>query len=121
MTDLLSGILEGKCQNYNKIERQGTQTVLIFATVFERIEIKTIICFREGKKMCDKGISLLVNNNVFDSAAKQVMSIGPNIGWKLVASAKLRDVLPNQICTISQAMALTVHCLCLAGLSPARR
>jgi hypothetical protein len=88
---------------------EGTQTVSILATVFERMEIKTITA-RVSRRKCEmKKISLLVNNNVFDSIAKLVISIGPNNGWKLVACSTLRYVLPNHICTITQRMALIDH------------
>ena len=43
-------------------------------------------------------------SKVFDNAAKHVMRIGPKIGWKLSAWAKLRYVFPNQICTINHAI-----------------
>ena len=88
--------------------REGTRTISILAAVFERVQIKTIT--RVSKRKCDiKETSLLVNNNVFDSIAKLGMSIGPNNGWKLFACSKLRYVLPNHICTITQRMALIVH------------
>lgn len=35
-------------------------------------------------------VSLLVSRRVLDSAAKMVIRIGPNSGWKLDACAKLR-------------------------------
>lgn len=57
----------------------------------------------------DNRIGVLVSKRVFDSAANMVMRIGPNIGWKLDACAKLRYVLPNQICTMSQVIALKLH------------
>jgi hypothetical protein len=88
-------------------QREGTQTVSILATVFERMEIKTITAW--VRESVTKETSLLVNNNVFDSIAKLVMSIGPNDGWKLVACSTPRYVLPNQIYTITQRMALIDH------------
>jgi hypothetical protein len=79
------------------------RTAPICATVLERIEIKTT------KKISAYVLAMncnhsLVNNKVLDNAANIVMRIGPNKGWKLEACAKLRYVLPNQICTINQAM-----------------
>ena len=59
--------------------------MLIFATVFERMEIKTVTNFSQVEKRRHRGKSRLVNNNVFDNTAKPVMSIGPKVGWKLVA------------------------------------
>ena len=54
-------------------------------------------------------IDVLVNNRVFDRAAKHVIRIGPKTLWKLVACANERYVLPNQIWTINQAIDLKVH------------
>ena len=63
----------------------------------------------------------LVKRRVFDSAANVVMRIGPKMGWKLDACAKLKDVFPNQICTISHAIELSVHFACplVGGVSDA--
>jgi hypothetical protein len=52
---------------------------------------------------------LLVSSRVLDNAAKHVMRIGPKIGWKLSAWPKLRNVLPNQTWTMSQAVDLRLH------------
>ena len=62
--------------------------------------------------------TLLVNRSVFDRAAKVVIKIGPNSGWKLEAWAKLKDVFPNQIWTMSQEIEATVQCF-PSGLSAA--
>lgn len=51
----------------------------------------------------------LVNNRVFDKAAKLINNIGPNIGWKLAAVKKLSDEFPNQIWVRSQAIDLSVQ------------
>ena len=54
-------------------------------------------------------VILLVKRRVFERAAKMVIRIGPNRGWKLEAWSKLKYVFPNQICTISQAIDLKVQ------------
>lgn len=82
-------------------------TASIRAKVFDRIEIKTVKNMSPDPRIIR--INALVNNSVLESAAKPVIKIGPNSGWKLLAWPKLRYVFPNQICTISQAIALTVH------------
>jgi hypothetical protein len=56
-----------------------------------------------------EALDSLVSNSVFASAAKIVIKIGPKTGWKLSACAKLRYVFPNQIWTMSHAVALRVH------------
>lgn len=42
------------------------------------------------------------------------MRIGPKKGWKVDAWAKLREVLPNQIWSISHAMDFMLHLLAAA-------
>jgi hypothetical protein len=64
-------------------------------------------------------VILLVNRRVFERAAKMVIRIGPNSGWKLEACAKLKYVFPNQICTINQAIDLKLQCSWATGLSSA--
>ena len=51
-----------------------------------------------------------------DKAAKTVIKMGPNSGWKLLASWKLNDVFPNHICTINHEIDGTVQRL-PSGLS----
>jgi len=68
--------------------------------------------------LCSRVI-LLVNRSVFERAAKTVMRIGPNKGWKLEACAKLKYVFPNQICTINQAIDLKLQCSWATGLDSA--
>lgn len=46
--------------------------------------------------MLPRHSNLLVNNIVFDNAAKAVIKKGPKIGWKLDAWVKDMDVFPNQ-------------------------
>jgi len=66
-------------------------------------------------------VILLVKRRVFERAAKMVIRIGPNRGWKLEACAKLKYVFPNQICTINQAIELKVQCSWATGLPSAKR
>jgi hypothetical protein len=58
----------------------------------------------------------LVKRRVFARQANSVINTGPKTGWKLDAWPKLKYVLPNQIWTISQAMALMLHVSDAAGL-----
>ena len=71
-------------------------TASMRAKVFESMEIKTAGRVSDGSEFTS-GWDLLVRRSVLESAAKQVIRIGPNTGWKLSAWAKLRYVLPNQI------------------------
>ena len=84
-------------------------TASIRATVFDRIEIRTVPKKELTEDFARLYSDLLVRRSVFARAANPVINIGPKIGWKLDAWAKLREVFPNQIWTMSQAMALTVH------------
>lgn len=97
------------------------RTEPISATVFERIEIKTIQQISVYISTVTSTDHWLVNNKVLDKAANMVMRIGPKRGWKLDACPKLRDVLPNQIWTINQAMDLNDQLAFPTGAESARK
>lgn len=88
-------------------------TASILAKVLDKIEMRTTRrgFFLAATSILESNqiIDVLVNNRVFDRAAKHVIRIGPKTLWKLVACANERYVLPNQIWTINHAMALRLH------------
>lgn len=64
------------------------RTASILANVFESIEINTerAVSFLVASEHApSRHSNLLVNNKVFDNAAKPVIKTGPKIGWKLLA------------------------------------
>lgn len=90
LTHLSAGAL---CSAYGLVKSVESSifkvhTSLIVANVFDNIEIKTkrVVSFSlvsEHSHLCHS--NLLVNNKVFDNAAKHVIKNGPKIGWKLDA------------------------------------
>lgn len=64
------------------------RTASILANVFDNIEINTGRVMSspvESEYTFPRHSDLLVNNKVFDRAAKPVIKNGPKIGWKLDA------------------------------------
>ena len=82
------------------------------------IESKSKLCVKKKDSdvsktrhvACPKKVSILVKSSVLANTANIVIKIGPNTGWKLFACVKLKNVFPNQICTISHIMPVTVQC-----------
>lgn len=64
-------------------------TASIVAKVLDRMEIKTVRMILSSIPNQLRNV-ILVSNRVLDNAAKTVIRMGPNNGWKLEAWAKLR-------------------------------